>query len=69
MCYFQVFGYTGIGRLYFVTRHIKDTEAGEIPNNKTPFFAMAKYRSAITGQYVKPGYAKTHPNTTVKEKK
>jgi hypothetical protein len=26
-----------------------------------------KYRSADTGKYVKPGYAKTHPKTTVKE--
>lgn len=25
------------------------------------------YRSAVTGRYVKPGYAKTHPKTTVKE--
>lgn len=25
------------------------------------------YRSAKTGQYVKEGYAKTHPATTVKE--
>lgn len=27
----------------------------------------ADYRSAKTGQFVKPGYAKTHPSTTVKE--
>ncbi|HMS50629.1 MAG TPA: multidrug transporter [Candidatus Saccharibacteria bacterium] len=26
-----------------------------------------KYRSAKSGQYVKPSYAKVHPNTTVKE--
>lgn len=26
-----------------------------------------KYRDAGSGQYVKPGYAKTHPKTTVKE--
>jgi len=30
---------------------------------KTP----PKYRDAGTGQYVKPGYAKKHPKTTVKE--
>lgn len=28
-----------------------------------------KYRSADTGQYVTPKYAKTHPKTTVKESK
>lgn len=28
-----------------------------------------KYRSAITGHYVSPKYAKTHPKTTVKESK
>jgi hypothetical protein len=28
-----------------------------------------KYRDAGTGRYVKPGYAKTHPKTTVKESK
>ena len=28
-----------------------------------------KYRSADTGRYVKPGYAKKHPKTTVKESK
>jgi len=27
-----------------------------------------KYRSAITGRYVKPKYGKSHPNTTVKER-
>ncbi len=27
----------------------------------------SKYRSAKTGQYVKPSYGKSHPNTTVKE--
>jgi hypothetical protein len=26
-----------------------------------------KYHSAITGKFVSPGYAKTHPKTTVKE--
>jgi hypothetical protein len=26
-----------------------------------------KYRSAITGRYVKKSYAKKHPNTTVSE--
>jgi hypothetical protein len=26
------------------------------------------YRSAITGRFVKPQYAKTHPKTTVREK-
>ncbi|SKC53410.1 hypothetical protein SAMN05660236_1338 [Ohtaekwangia koreensis] len=31
------------------------------------FRTMSKYRSAKTGEYVKPGYAKTHPATTVKE--
>lgn len=25
------------------------------------------YRSAVSGRYVKEGYAKTHPKTTVKE--
>lgn len=25
------------------------------------------YKSAITGKFVKPSYAKTHPNTTVKQ--
>ena len=25
------------------------------------------YRSAVSGHFVKPGYAKTHPSTTVKE--
>jgi hypothetical protein len=34
-------------------------------SSKTP----PKYRSADTGRYVKPGYAKTHPKTTVKESK
>lgn len=28
-----------------------------------------KFRSAITGRYVKPVYGKTHPKTTVKESK
>jgi hypothetical protein len=28
-----------------------------------------KYRSAVTGRYVKPKYGKTHPKTTVREKK
>lgn len=27
----------------------------------------SNYRDAGTGQFVKPGYAKTHPKTTVKE--
>ena len=27
------------------------------------------YRSAISGRYVSPRYGKTHPKTTVKEKK
>lgn len=26
-------------------------------------------RSAVTGRYVTPGYAKSHPKTTVTEKK
>lgn len=26
-------------------------------------------RSAVTGRYVTPGYAKSHPNTTVTEKR
>ncbi|MFC2494995.1 MAG: multidrug transporter [Candidatus Absconditicoccaceae bacterium] len=25
------------------------------------------YRSAVTGKYVKESYAKSHPNTTVRE--
>lgn len=25
------------------------------------------YRSAVTGKYVKPSYANSHPKTTVKE--
>jgi hypothetical protein len=29
--------------------------------------AGAKYRSAITGRYVKPRYGRSHPNITVKE--
>jgi hypothetical protein len=29
--------------------------------------STSSYRSAKTGKYVKPGYAKTHPATTVKE--
>ncbi len=28
---------------------------------------LPKYRDAGSGQYVKPGYAKAHPKTTVKE--
>ena len=28
-----------------------------------------KYRRADTGRYTTPGYAKTHPKTTVKESK
>ena len=28
----------------------------------------AAHRSAITGRFVKPGYAKQHPRTTVKER-
>jgi hypothetical protein len=28
-----------------------------------------KYRRADTGKYTTPGYAKTHPKTTVKESK
>lgn len=31
--------------------------------------ALPKYRSAVTGHYVSPQYAKTHPKTTVKESK
>jgi hypothetical protein len=27
------------------------------------------YRSAVTGRYVSSNYGKTHPKTTVKEKK
>lgn len=27
------------------------------------------FRSSVTGQYVKPGYAKNHPNTTEKERR
>lgn len=27
------------------------------------------YRSAVSGRYVSPKYGKTHPKTTVKEKK
>lgn len=26
------------------------------------------YRSSKSGQFVKPGYAKTHPNTTERER-
>ncbi|WP_193408753.1 multidrug transporter [Flavisolibacter tropicus] len=29
--------------------------------------SRSSYRSAVTGRYVKPSYAKSHPNTTVKE--
>lgn len=28
-----------------------------------------KFRSAVSGHYVSPQYAKTHPKTTVKESK
>jgi hypothetical protein len=28
-----------------------------------------KHRSAVTGRYVKPGYAKRNPRTTVRESK
>ena len=28
-----------------------------------------KFRSAVTGRYVKPSYGKSHPKTTVKESK
>jgi hypothetical protein len=31
--------------------------------------AKGKYRSAATGRYVKPGYAKRNPRTTVRESK
>jgi hypothetical protein len=27
------------------------------------------FRSSVTGKYVKPGYAKQHPNTTEKERR
>lgn len=30
--------------------------------------SSGKARSAITGKYVKPSYAKAHPNTTVVER-
>lgn len=30
---------------------------------------MAKFKSAKTGKYVKPGFAKKHPSTTYKTKK
>ena len=30
--------------------------------------AGKKYRSAKTGKYVKPSYAKKHPSTTVSER-
>ena len=33
-----------------------------------PEKTVEKYRSAITGKYVKEEYAKKHPKTTVKEK-
>lgn len=28
--------------------------------------SSGKYKSAVSGKYVKPAYAKTHPNTTYK---
>ncbi len=31
--------------------------------------AGKSYRSAVTGKYVKEGYAKSHPKTTVSESK
>ena len=34
---------------------------------KKPTSSGGKARSAVTGKYVKPNYAKTHPNTTVVE--
>jgi hypothetical protein len=37
--------------------------AGKKGSSKT----TTSYRSAKSGRYVKPGYAKTHPSTTVKE--
>jgi len=40
----------------------KGTSSG---SSKSP----GKHRSAVTGRYVGPGYAKKHPKTTVKESK
>jgi hypothetical protein len=34
-----------------------------------PKSRSGNYRSAETGRYVKPTYGKTHPKTTVKEKR
>lgn len=39
-------------------------QGGIMPKATAP-----KYRSAVTGRYVTPKYAKTHPKTTVKESK
>jgi hypothetical protein len=38
-------------------------------NSKGSKSTPPKYRSAVTGHYVSPQYAKTHPKTTVKESK
>jgi|GEM_PF-1559606 len=36
-------------------------------STKKPAPPVPKYRDAGSGQYVKPGYAKSHPKTTVRE--
>lgn len=41
---------------------IREEKEARMATQPTP-----KYRSAKSGQYVKPSYAKVHPNTTVKE--
>ena len=40
-----------------------------MPKKPTSSSGSGKYRSAVTGRYVKPSYGKTHPKTTVKESK
>jgi hypothetical protein len=42
--------------------------AGKSKGNSSPK-NPPKYRRADTGRYTTPGYAKSHPKTTVKESK
>lgn len=41
--------------------------AGKKGNGSRKTTTQTNYRSAVTGRYVKEGYAKRHPKTTVKE--
>lgn len=41
----------------------------DLPKSQRPKRpAKYVYRSAVTGQYVKPGYAKRYPHLTVRER-